>query len=278
MPHKPVDIVLETAACGRLANARHRETGFCCPFCEHPHGRSIATRPRIRVCRKCQRQSSVTAGTLLYRSRLPVSVWEQAGVPYECGEVLSGPVLALLLGVSWSTAWWVNQRILHQACRSRTAELRRLAGFVSTRLRRPRCSAPPLHPDAPQRIRRLHEDVRDGLRPYPTVTVSVDRVEDSGAYRLGEIDPLTRRLPEGQPPDPGVPALHAYLRRTLVVEHQTVTLRRLPVWVAGLLAAYDRLRGVEPPLTWLETVAASAPCPLRELDPWRQRSAWLGHR
>ena len=51
-------------------------TGFVCPICgvmETPL--RISTRPRVLRCSACQREASVTGGTVMHRSHSPLSVW-----------------------------------------------------------------------------------------------------------------------------------------------------------------------------------------------------------
>ncbi len=48
--------------------------GFRCPHCGHPESSWIASR-RLFQCRSCRHQASVTAGTILHRTRVPLRVW-----------------------------------------------------------------------------------------------------------------------------------------------------------------------------------------------------------
>ena len=48
--------------------------GFVCPACGHRRSYPIRTR-RLEQCRACRRQTSVTAGTVLHGSRVPLRVW-----------------------------------------------------------------------------------------------------------------------------------------------------------------------------------------------------------
>ena len=48
--------------------------GFRCPRCGHDAAYALATRSLLQ-CRSCRHQTSVTAGTVLHRSRLPLSLW-----------------------------------------------------------------------------------------------------------------------------------------------------------------------------------------------------------
>jgi transposase-like protein len=48
--------------------------GFRCPRCEHPEAFWISNR-RVFQCKACRHQASVTAGTVMHRSRTPLTTW-----------------------------------------------------------------------------------------------------------------------------------------------------------------------------------------------------------
>ena len=48
--------------------------GFRCPACEHRCSSWVQTR-RLAQCRACRRQTSLTAGTVLHGTRVPLRVW-----------------------------------------------------------------------------------------------------------------------------------------------------------------------------------------------------------
>ena len=53
--------------------------GFACPHCGvvgEPY--RIATRPGVLTCRACRRQTGLTVGTVMERSRTPLSAWFRA--------------------------------------------------------------------------------------------------------------------------------------------------------------------------------------------------------
>lgn len=63
------------ACASYLEKARWAE-GFTCPHCgEVGEPFRIATRPAILTCRKCRRQTGLTAGTVMERSHTPLSAW-----------------------------------------------------------------------------------------------------------------------------------------------------------------------------------------------------------
>ena len=48
--------------------------GFVCPKCGGREYYSVKTR-HICQCKRCRRQTSVTAGTVMHRTHLPLTVW-----------------------------------------------------------------------------------------------------------------------------------------------------------------------------------------------------------
>jgi len=118
----------DEAACMAFLRAVRWPEGFVCPRC---HGRSswtLRTR-RLEQCRSCRHQTSLTAGTVLHRTRLPLRIWLWA--IYFLGRHKTGISALQLqkdLGLgSYQTAW----TLLHKL-RSALAEpaSRRLVGLV----------------------------------------------------------------------------------------------------------------------------------------------------
>ena len=64
----------EAACVAWLAAARWPE-GFRCPVCGHDHAWELDTKAWTWECAECHRQTSVTAGTVMHGSKLPLTVW-----------------------------------------------------------------------------------------------------------------------------------------------------------------------------------------------------------
>ena len=64
----------EAACAAYLAKQRWPE-GFVCPVCGSKRGWALETKPWTTECADCGRQTSVTAGTVMHRSKLPPTVW-----------------------------------------------------------------------------------------------------------------------------------------------------------------------------------------------------------
>ena len=64
----------EAACAGYLRQLRWPE-GFVCPACGGMRGWTLATKAHTHECADCHRQTSVTAGTVMHGSKLPLTVW-----------------------------------------------------------------------------------------------------------------------------------------------------------------------------------------------------------
>jgi hypothetical protein len=64
----------ERACAAYLAQARWPD-GFRCPSCGHAKGWELSTKAFTWECAGCDRQTSVTAGTVMHASKLPLTVW-----------------------------------------------------------------------------------------------------------------------------------------------------------------------------------------------------------
>ncbi len=93
----------ETACAATLAKYRWPQ-GFMCPKCGKDSAWFITTR-KIYQCSKCRHQVSITAGTLLHSTNLPLVKWFWAiyFVAADKGGI-SALRLSKHIGVSWVTA------------------------------------------------------------------------------------------------------------------------------------------------------------------------------
>jgi hypothetical protein len=64
----------ERACAAYLARVRWPD-GFRCPSCGHAKGWELLTKAFTWECADCARQTSVTAGTVMHASKLPLTVW-----------------------------------------------------------------------------------------------------------------------------------------------------------------------------------------------------------
>lgn len=85
--------------------------GFVCPKCGSHELYYLKTR-HICQCKHCRRQTSVTAGTVMHRTHLPLTVWFWA--IYLCAtdkRGISAKGLARQLELSYESAWYLLVRI-----------------------------------------------------------------------------------------------------------------------------------------------------------------------
>lgn len=85
--------------------------GFVCPKCGCREYYPVRTRNTYQ-CRKCRHQTSVTAGTVMHRTRLPLTKWFWA--MYLCVTDKRGISASLLkdrLSVCYESAWYLLDRI-----------------------------------------------------------------------------------------------------------------------------------------------------------------------
>ncbi len=112
----------EQQCCDALEKARWPQ-GFCCPNCAHTTCYRInRSRHPLFQCTQCRKQTSLTSGTLMQHTNLPLTIWFLA--IYLVSEAKTGlSALALKrqqLGVSYPTAWLLHHKLM-EAMKSRDA-------------------------------------------------------------------------------------------------------------------------------------------------------------
>lgn len=99
------------AACEAYWFEQRWPDGFICPKCGgtgcyHLHGR------REYVCKHCHWQSSVTAGTVLHRTHLPLTIWFWAiHLSARDKRGISAVQLSSELEIAYSSAWYLLHRL-----------------------------------------------------------------------------------------------------------------------------------------------------------------------
>jgi transposase-like protein len=91
---------------------------FTCPDCGHTQGWWLENR-RLVECSQCHRQTSVTAGTVFHRARVPL--WKWFWAIYQLAQDKKGIAaltLAKQIGVCYATAWLMLHK-LRRAMRHR---------------------------------------------------------------------------------------------------------------------------------------------------------------
>jgi hypothetical protein len=102
-------------ACARWLAKTRWPDGSVCPACGHVKGGELARGLLTYQCAGCRKQTSVTAGTVLHRSHLPLEIWFLAAwlvATHKNG--ISAWQLWLQLGLgSYKTAWLLLQKLRH---------------------------------------------------------------------------------------------------------------------------------------------------------------------
>ena len=92
-------------ACRKYLAACRWPDGYLCPRCRHAEAFELPRR-LLRQCKTCGHQASVTSGTVLHRTRLPLTIWFWAAylvTTYTPG--ISAVQLRRQLGISYESAW-----------------------------------------------------------------------------------------------------------------------------------------------------------------------------
>ena len=122
-----VEMFLDDEACATYLEQLRWPDGFVCPTCRMTTIPWRQTRGRL-VCPICRHQSSVSAGTIMDKTRTPLTTWFEAGWHVTTAKNgLSAKTLERTLGTSYRVAWTMLQRYRVAMVR---AERERLSGEV----------------------------------------------------------------------------------------------------------------------------------------------------
>jgi transposase-like protein len=118
------------AQCAEAVKQSRWPGGFYCPRCASGAHYVVGHGARkLFQCRTCRHQTSLTAGTVLENTKLPLTIWFLAiHLISQAKTGLSALALKRDLGVSYPTAWLLHQKI-NRAMAQREAG-HRLAGAV----------------------------------------------------------------------------------------------------------------------------------------------------
>lgn len=102
----------DEASCATFMFRRRWSDGFVCPACGNDRFAALKSRPRLYECLDCGRQTSVTAGTVMHRSKLPLTTWFWAAhLMTTHSNGMSALQLQDQLGVTYKTAWLLTQKL-----------------------------------------------------------------------------------------------------------------------------------------------------------------------
>lgn len=102
--------------------------GFVCPRCGHSDGTKLSKRRAIQ-CGSCRRQTSITAGTVFHKSKVPLMTWFWLIflVTQDKGGI-STMRAANLLGMHYTTVWNLMHKLRDSMADRLEGPL--LSGFV----------------------------------------------------------------------------------------------------------------------------------------------------
>jgi transposase-like protein len=122
-----VKVFPDDESCARYLEKLRWPDGFCCPVCGVIAEPWRQSRGRL-VCTTCRHQTTPTAGTILGKTRTPLTTWFEAAWHVTTAKNgMSAKTLERTLGTSYRVAWMMLQRF--RVARVR-AERDRLSGDV----------------------------------------------------------------------------------------------------------------------------------------------------
>ena len=99
-------------ACRKAVFQLRWPNGFRCPKCSNSTCCELKCR-KVYQCHRCHHQTSLTAGTIFDRTKLPLSTWFLAIFLLTQSKTgLSAMALARHLGVQYNTAWLLKQKLM----------------------------------------------------------------------------------------------------------------------------------------------------------------------
>ena len=102
----------DEAACAAFLFERRWPGGFVCPPCGSGRAAALKSRAHTSECLDCGRQTSITAGTVMHRSKLPLTVWFWAAhLMSTHSNGMSARQLEDQLGLTYKTAWLLTQKL-----------------------------------------------------------------------------------------------------------------------------------------------------------------------
>jgi transposase-like protein len=102
----------DEASCAAFLFERRWPDGFVCPACGKSRAAVLKSRAYTYECSDCGRQTSITAGTTLHGTKLPLTVWFWAAhLMSTHSNGMSARQLEDQLGLSYRTAWLLTQKL-----------------------------------------------------------------------------------------------------------------------------------------------------------------------
>jgi transposase-like protein len=110
-------IAANPKACLSLFEAFRFPDGLVCPECSSREGAGVnftrhRSRPGLYTCGRCRWQFSITSGTAMHRTKLPLGQWLRAiWLIAASSKGISARKLSEMLGITYKVAWHLGHRI-----------------------------------------------------------------------------------------------------------------------------------------------------------------------
>ena len=102
----------DETSCAAFLFERRWPEGFICPVCGSGRAALLKSRAHTYECLSCGRQTSITAGTVMHRSKLPLTVWFWAAhLMATHSNGMSALQFEAQLGITYKTAWLLAQKL-----------------------------------------------------------------------------------------------------------------------------------------------------------------------
>ena len=102
----------DEASCAAFLFERRWPDGFICPACGAARAAALKSRAYTYECYGCGRQTSITAGTAMHRTRLALTAWFWAAhLMSTHSNGMSARQLEDQLGLTYRTAWLLAQKL-----------------------------------------------------------------------------------------------------------------------------------------------------------------------
>ncbi len=102
----------DEATCAAFLFEQRWPGGFVCPGCGKGRAAALKSRAYTYECSDCGRQTSITAGTALHRTKLPLTAWFWAAhLMSTHSNGMSARQLQDQLGLTYRTAWLLTQKL-----------------------------------------------------------------------------------------------------------------------------------------------------------------------
>ena len=93
----------DETSCAAFLFERRWPEGFVCPACGDGRAALLRSRAHTYECLDCGRQTPITAGTVMHRSKLPLTVWFWAAhLMATHSNGMSAVQLEAQLGITWT--------------------------------------------------------------------------------------------------------------------------------------------------------------------------------